>query len=467
MTSRSAVRAAAAAMVVLLTATVTNVPAASAITPPTVDPGSVPPDAPPRPEQPMRQSNECAHTMAAAEPDVSLPNPCFAMLNITTAWQYSTGRGVSVALIDTGVTPSPRLPVVAGGDYITGGDGLTDCDAHGTIVASLITAAPVPAPGAPDGVAGVAPDATLISIRQSSRAYEPDYRGGADGAALKKAGTVATLARAIVHAANSGAAVINVSVTACVSAADPLDQRAIGAAVWYAATVKNAVIVAAAGNANEDGCAQNPAADPTTARGLRDWTRVRTVSSPSWFSDYVLSVGAVDTTGAPIATSLAGPWVGVALSLGWALGYGSSEWTHAMCPLRAPKNRYQRWVRRHHFHHHFGHPMANHGVTVGWWDRLFGTEEPPGTVKIPRRLAQGLGIAWSERSLTAADLAAADEILLTSTPSCILPATRFNGRSVGTGRPGPVFHAILEAWNGLVGLDIADQARQHHHRLRA
>ena len=84
-----------------------------------------------------------------------------------------------------------------------------------------------------------------------------------------------------------------------------------------------------------------------------------------------------------------------------------------------------------------------------------------------RRLAQGLGIPWSERSLTAADLAAADEILLTSTPSCILPATRFNGRSVGTGRPGPVFHAILEAWNGLVGLDIADQARQHHHRLRA
>ncbi len=97
-----------------------------------------------------------------------------------------------------------------------------------------------------------------------------------------------------------------------VSAADPLDQRAIGAAVWYAATVKNAVIVAAAGNANEDGCPQNPAPDPTTARGLRDWTHVKTVSTPSWFSDYVLSVGAVDTTGAPIATSLAGPWVGVA-----------------------------------------------------------------------------------------------------------------------------------------------------------
>jgi membrane-anchored mycosin MYCP len=36
------------------------------------------------------------------------------------------------------------------------------------------------------------------------------------------------------------------------------------------------------------------------------------VSSPSWFTDYVLSVGAVDNTGAPLSKSLAGPWVGVA-----------------------------------------------------------------------------------------------------------------------------------------------------------
>jgi membrane-anchored mycosin MYCP len=36
------------------------------------------------------------------------------------------------------------------------------------------------------------------------------------------------------------------------------------------------------------------------------------VSSPSWFSDYALSVGAVDNTGAPISKSLAGPWVAAA-----------------------------------------------------------------------------------------------------------------------------------------------------------
>ena len=80
------------------------------------------------------------------------------------------------------------------------------------------------------------------------------------------------------------------------------------------------------------------------------------------------------------------------------------------------------------------------------------------------RLATSLGINWCERSLTAADLATADEILLTSTPSCILPATTLNGESIGTGRPGPVFRAILEAWSDLVGLDIAEQSRRHRQR---
>ena len=124
--------------------------------------------------------------------------------------------------------------------------------------------------------------------------------------ARKKAGTIASLASAIVHAANMGAKVINVSVTACVSAADPLDQSAIGAAVRDAATVKDAVVVAAAGNEGEDECAQNPAFDPLNAADPRDWHQVKTVSSPSWFSDYVLSVGAVDNSGAPIKKSWRG-----------------------------------------------------------------------------------------------------------------------------------------------------------------
>jgi membrane-anchored mycosin MYCP len=387
-------RISAAALAALLVVLSTTLPAAQAISPPSVDPGRVPADGKPGPDQPMRQSNICARTITVADPNVAVTAPGFTMLNVSKAWQYSTGNGVTVAVIDTGVNPSHRLPVVSGGDYIMGGDGLTDCDAHGTIVASVIAAAPLgipmpapmpaarafpppagppatdsgppppggppappapppppspvtitqtktalppppsdepanapgdptpgqpedpevppPAPGAPDGVAGVAPHATIISIRQSSRAYEPEKPGGGDMEARKKAGTVATLASAIVHAANMGAKVINVSVTACASAADPLDQSSIGAAVWYAATVKDAVIVAAAGNEGEDECAQNPAFDPLNTSDPRDWHQVKTVSSPSWFSDYVLSVGAVDNTGAPIGKSLAGPWVAAA-----------------------------------------------------------------------------------------------------------------------------------------------------------
>jgi membrane-anchored mycosin MYCP len=391
-------RVSAFTMVGLLIGVPSTLPAAQAIPPPVVDPARVPPDGKPGPEAPMRQSNICARTITVADPNVAVIAPGFTLLNVAKAWQYSTGNGVPVAVIDTGVNPTPRLPVIPGGDYIMSGDGLMDCDSHGTVVASLIAAAPqgipMPAampsapafpppaapppaiaappppggppppiappapppavtitetkpaappppppppgdepsngpgdptpaapddpevpplpPGAPDGVAGVAPHARIISIRQSSRAYELERPGGGDTQARKKAGTIATLASAIVHAANMGAKVINISVTACVSAAEPLDQTAIGAAVWYAATVKDAVIVAAAGNEGEDECAQNPGFDPLDTGDPRDWHQVKTVSSPSWFSDYVLSVGAVDNTGAPVSKSLSGPWVAAA-----------------------------------------------------------------------------------------------------------------------------------------------------------
>jgi membrane-anchored mycosin MYCP len=387
-------RFAAMGLAAFLVVAAAGVPAAHAIPPPRVDPGRVPADGKPAADQPMRQSFACARTITVADPNVAVTAPGFAMLNISKAWQYSTGNGVPVAVIDTGINPSRRLPVVAGGDYIMGGDGLTDCDAHGTIVASVIGAAPQgtpmpapmpsapafpapagppatgtgppppggsppppapppppspvtitqtvapapppppdvpsngpgepggepvddpevppPPPGGQDGVVGVAPHAVIISVRQSSRAYEPVNPGPGDMEGRKKAGTIASLASAIVHAANIGAKVINVSVTACISAADPLDQSAIGAAVWYAATAKDAVIVAAAGNDSEDGCAQNPSFDPLNASDPRDWHQVKTVSSPSWFSDYVLSIGAVDNTGAPISKSLAGPWVAAA-----------------------------------------------------------------------------------------------------------------------------------------------------------
>ena len=75
-------------------------------------------------------------------------------------------------------------------------------------------------------------------------------------------------------------------------------------------------------------------------------------------------------------------------------------------------------------------------------------------------LTPGLGIGWQEQSLSLADLAAADEILLTSTPNCLLPVTRLDGQAVGDGRPGPLFARLLAAWGRDVGIDIATQARR-------
>lgn len=385
MIALKASRVVAAGAVVLLVLGV-NPPVAQAITPPKIDPAMVPDDGPPGPEQAMRQTGRCRSAVASPRPDVALPAPGYDMLKIAQAWRHSTGNGVRVAVIDSGVNPSPRLRLVGGGDYVQSGDGLSDCDVHGTVVAAIIAAVPrgsaMPPPMPPnrtrvpldenpdsplttppptatpirgnaaespagsagpdaspvpaDGLVGVAPHATVIAIRQSSDLFRPANPSTDDAGSGERAGTVRTLARSIVHAANLGATVINVSVTACVSAADPVDLGALGAAVWYAATVKDAVVVAAAGNEGQGGCSQNPAFDPLNTEDPRDWRQVKTVSAPSVFSDYVLSVGAVDTTGAPIRASLAGPWLGVAAPgvgiLGLAGGAGGA--VNAYAPAR-------------------------------------------------------------------------------------------------------------------------------------
>ena len=88
-----------------------------------------------------------------------------------------------------------------------------------------------------------------------------------------------------------------------------------------------------------------------------------------------------------LAWVLVGPAAGLGLALGWCVGYGYYEYVHAMAHLKAPATEYQRWLRKHHFHHHFGHPMHNQGVTLAFWDRVFGTLDVPDRVKVPRRLA--------------------------------------------------------------------------------
>lgn len=103
----------------------------------------------------------------------------------------------------------------------------------------------------------------------------------------------------------------------------------------------------------------------------------------------LLAWGGVVLTG--IGWGLLGAWLagpaGWALGAGWIGGYFFYEYHHAKSHRRGPKNRWERWLRINHFHHHFGHPLSNQGVTVPLWDIVFGTREVPERVRVPRRLA--------------------------------------------------------------------------------
>jgi len=126
---RARTTAAAFGAIALLSANLVAPPAALAVAPPVIDPGALPPNDPPGPSEEMKQNKACVTPVVIADPDVGQPPPGNAMLDIRAAWQYSTGAGVSVALIDTGVTPNPRFPnLFPGGDYVMGLDngGLTD-----------------------------------------------------------------------------------------------------------------------------------------------------------------------------------------------------------------------------------------------------------------------------------------------------------------------------------------------------
>ncbi|MEZ5320734.1 MAG: sterol desaturase family protein [Microthrixaceae bacterium] len=79
--------------------------------------------------------------------------------------------------------------------------------------------------------------------------------------------------------------------------------------------------------------------------------------------------------------------VSIPLGAGWTACYFFYEYHHALAHLRGPRNRWERWLRIHHFTHHFAQPMKNQGVLVPWWDSLFGTRVRLDRVKVPRRLA--------------------------------------------------------------------------------
>ncbi|ODU01134.1 MAG: type VII secretion-associated serine protease mycosin [Pseudonocardia sp. SCN 72-86] len=249
----------------------------------------LPPGNPPRvPVSGLLAPDACEDTGGAPGPRAS--DPQLAGLGLDAAHRIATGRGVRIAVIDTGIAPHPRLAgrVTGLGDYVRGGSGLEDCDGHGTAVAGLLAGAP----SADDWFRGVAPDATLLSIRHSSRAYT---LGGSSGGV----GDLGTLADALVLAVRAGADVVNVSEAGCVTIAQAEEAAPpLRTALRFAAE-RGVVVVAAAGNVGKEACADGQ------------------VPLPGWLGENVLTVGALDARGGPATFGVRGPWVDVA-----ALGTG-------------------------------------------------------------------------------------------------------------------------------------------------
>lgn len=275
---------------------------------PVRDGEATPPDGVPAPPIPMKQDKSCV--ISAVLEQSQFDNvPVNTVFEVTKLHQLAVGRGQTVAVIDSGVNPNVRLPgLIGGGDYIMGGDGLNDCDHHGTLVAGIIAARPQPG----DGFVGVAPEASILSIRQTSNAFTPEQTPSGYNQGVKSASNVRTLAESIVHAANLGATVINMSITACFDANSPVDTNALAGALHYASVIKNAVLVSSAGNVGSDtACKQNP---PPSASNVDDpdgWGNVVSVSLPSLWSQFVVSVGGTTLTGEPYVNTMGGPWVDV------------------------------------------------------------------------------------------------------------------------------------------------------------
>ncbi|MEU8260978.1 type VII secretion-associated serine protease mycosin [Micromonospora sp. NPDC048999] len=148
-------------------------------------------------------------------------------LRAKTAWRTSTGRGVVVAVIDSGVDGShPDLAgqVLPGIDLVSpdGADG-PDPVGHGTTVAGLIA-------GRADddrGVVGLAPDARILPVRVL------DDENRYDDAMI--------VAKGVRWAVDNGAQVINLSL------GGSGDSPALAAALDYA-FARNVVVVACTGN---------------------------------------------------------------------------------------------------------------------------------------------------------------------------------------------------------------------------
>jgi subtilisin family serine protease len=203
------------------------------------------------------------------------------MIHADAAHATSTGSGVVVAVVDTGVLASHedlQGQLVAGRDFVQqpNDDTPQDENGHGTHVSGIIAAAA----NNGKGIEGVAPGAKVMPIR----VLDASGSGDAD-----------TVAKGIDWAVDHNADVINLSLGGdAVSTILGGDDK-FTAAVQRALN-KGIVVVAAAGNDTAPFCEQPSVTGPLLCVGAVDRRRIRTFYSSS---GDIMAPGGTALTGDP------------------------------------------------------------------------------------------------------------------------------------------------------------------------
>ncbi|MGW0082687.1 type VII secretion-associated serine protease mycosin [Streptomyces sp. NPDC003393] len=184
-------------------------------------------------------------------------------------WRTSTGKGITVAVIDSGVDPTnPDLKgrVLDGKDLAlakSAGDEHTDYDGHGTGMAGLI--AGTGAYGGGKGAFGLAPGVKILPIRVPSE--DEDSMGF---------GRPAYFSKAIRYAADEHAQVINISMGSSIGTPQ------LTAAVKYALDRGSLIFAGVGNNAEKD----NPVLYPAGTPGVVGVAAVGKNLRRSSFSEY-------------------------------------------------------------------------------------------------------------------------------------------------------------------------------------
>jgi subtilisin family serine protease len=174
----------------------------------------------------------------------SLTQYAAAKMHLTEAHRISTGQGVVVAVIDSGIDIANPELVGSIADAFDVVDGATRPHKHGTAVAGII--------GSHANLLGVSPEAKLLAIRA--------FAG--EGGKLGAGDTTEHIVRSIDWAHQRGARVVNMSFT---GPRDPLLSREL-----HAGTERGIAFVVAAGNEGPNALAADDSVIAVTASDATD-----------------------------------------------------------------------------------------------------------------------------------------------------------------------------------------------------